>query len=253
MDMSYMVDVFLELLSGVPLTIQLVATSTAAGMILGLLLAFMRMSSSAAVRLFAQTYIFVFRGTPLLVQIFLIYYGLGQFHHTLQDIGLWWFFREPYWCAILALTLNTTAYTGEIFRGGLQSVPFPMIEAGRAFGMSRFVLFRRIVFPIALRQALPAYSNEIILMIKATSLASIVTMMEITGLAYKLISETFRAVEVFVCAAAIYLVLTFVITRVVQGLEWWLSPHLRRDPKWMMRRDGDRHYAKSQAASSGGL
>lgn len=247
MDISFMAEAFLELLSGLPLTIQLTAIATSTGVILGLIMAFMRMSEQVALRAVAQGYVFVFRGTPLLVQIFLIYYGLGQFNGTLEELGLWWFFREPYWCAILALTLNTTAYTSEIFRGGLQSVPLPMIEAGRACGMSRFVLFRRIVFPIAIRQALPAYANEIILMIKATSLTSIVTMMEITGIAYKLISETFRAMEVFICAAALYLVLAFVTTRLVQALEWWLSPHLRGDPAHATPSDGQRNLSESRA------
>jgi octopine/nopaline transport system permease protein len=247
MDISFMAEAFLELLSGLPLTIQLTVLATCTGAILGLLMAFMRMSEHVALRAVAQGYIFIFRGTPLLVQIFLIYYGLGQFNGTLKELGLWWFFREPYWCAILALTLNTTAYTSEIFRGGLQSVPLPMIEAGRACGMSRFVLLRRIVFPIAIRQALPAYANEIILMIKATSLTSIVTMMEVTGIAYKLISETFRAVEVFVCAAALYLVLTFVTTRLVQALEWWLSPHLRGDPSRASPSGGQRKFSESRA------
>jgi octopine/nopaline transport system permease protein len=248
MDASFMVEAFFDLLSGAPLTIQLATVSTAAGMLLGLLLAFMRTSHIAALRGFAQAYTFIFRGTPLLVQIFLIYYGLGQFRPALEEIGLWWFFREPHWCAILALTLNTTAYATEIFRGGLQSVPFPLIEAGRACGMSRFLLLRRIVLPLAIRQALPAYGNEIILMIKATSLASIVTMMEITGIAHKLISETFRAIEIFICAAAIYLILTFVITRAVQGLEWWLSPHLRGTPMRTAGPSGDQNLGRDQPA-----
>ncbi|HWK66332.1 MAG TPA: ABC transporter permease [Rhizobiaceae bacterium] len=248
MDISFMADAFLDLLAGLPLTIELVSIATSAGVMFGLLVAFMCMSRHVAIQAMARGYVFIFRGTPLLVQIFLIYYGLGQFHATLKEIGLWWFFREPYWCAILALTLNTTAYTSEIFRGGLQSVPLPMIEAGRACGMSRFVLFRRIVFPIAIRQALPAYANEIILMTKATSLTSIVTMMEITGIAYKLISETFRAVEVFVCAAALYLVLAFVTTRLVQALEWWLSPHLRGGPGHAAKPEGPQNFIDSRVA-----
>jgi octopine/nopaline transport system permease protein len=202
----------------------------AIGAVLALLLAAMRMSRVLPLDWFARAYVFVFRGTPLLVQIFLIYYGLGQFRPSLQAWGLWWFFREPYWCALLALTLNTAAYASEIIRGGLQSVPHGQVEAARACGMPRGLLFRRITFPIAVRQALPGYANEIILMVKATSLASIITMMEITGLAHKLISQTFRAVEVFVVAGAIYLLLNFVVTRIVMAVEHWLSPHLRPPP-----------------------
>jgi octopine/nopaline transport system permease protein len=227
MDFSFMAETFWRLLEGLPLTLNLAATAIGLGAVLAMLLALMRMSGVAPLDWLARAYVFVFRGTPLLVQIFLIYYGLGQFRPTLQEWGLWGFFREPYWCAILALTLNTGAYASEIIRGGLQAVPHGQVEAAKACGMSRFLLFRRIVFPIAVRQALPAYGNEIILMVKATSLASIITMMELTGIAHKLISQTFRAVEIFVVAGAIYLLLNFVVTRAVLAVEWWLSPHSR--------------------------
>jgi octopine/nopaline transport system permease protein len=136
---------------------------------------------------------------------------------------------------MLALMLNTAAYGSEIIRGGLQSVPAGQIEAARAAGMGRLLLFRRIVFPIALRQALPAYGNEIILMVKATSLASIITLMEVSGIAHKLISETFRAIEIFIAAAAIYLAINFAITRGIHALEHWLSPHLRGAPAPALR------------------
>jgi octopine/nopaline transport system permease protein len=230
MDFAFMAETFWSLLRGAPLTLNLAATSVALGAAFAMLLALMRMSGIAPLDFIARAYIFVFRGTPLLVQIFLIYYGLGQFRPTLQEWGLWTFFREPYWCAVLALTLNTGAYAAEIIRGGLQAVPANQVEAARACGMSGFLLFRRIIFPIAVRQALPAYGNEIILMVKATSLASIITLMEITGIAYKLISQTFRAVEIFIVAGAIYLALNFLVTRAIQAIEWWLSPHLRGAP-----------------------
>jgi octopine/nopaline transport system permease protein len=235
MDLAFMAETFVKLLEGVPLTLKLAFSSVAIGAVLAMLLAVMRMSGVAVLDWIARAYVFVFRGTPLLVQIFLVYYGLGQFRPGLQELGLWWFFREPYWCALTALTLNTAAYAGEIIRGGLQSVPAEQIEAARACGMSRALLFRRIVFPIAVRQALPGYGSELILMIKATSLASIITMMEVTGIAHKLISQTFRAVEIFVCAGAIYLILNFLVTRAIQGLEWWLSPHLRAAPEVLPR------------------
>jgi octopine/nopaline transport system permease protein len=230
MDFSFMRETFVSLMSGVPLTLNLAFTSLLFGAILAMVFALMRMSGIRILDWIARGYVFVFRGSPLLVQIFLIYYGLGQFRPFLQELGLWAFFREPYWCAVAALTLNTAAYGSEIIRGGLQSVPAQQVEAARACGMSRLLLFRRIIFPIAVRQALPAYGSEIILMVKATSLASIITMMEVTGIAAKLISQTFRAVEVFVVAGLIYLVLNFLITRVIMALEWWLSPHLRRPP-----------------------
>jgi octopine/nopaline transport system permease protein len=229
MDPRFMADVFMQLLGGVPLMLKLAALSLGLGLLLAVLVAFARLSRFAPLRAVAGGYIFLFRGTPLLVQIFLIYYGLGQFPEVRQSF-LWPFLRQPYWCAILALTLNTGAYGAEIIRGGLQSVPWGQVEAARACGMSGLLLMRRIVLPIALRQALPAYGSEMILMIKATSLASIVTLMEVTGIAHRLISETFRAIEVFVVAGAIYLTINFLITRLVQRLEWRLSPHLRDAP-----------------------
>jgi octopine/nopaline transport system permease protein len=229
-DLPFLVEAATRIAAGVPLTLQLAAISVAIGLVLAVVLAAMRLSGILPLDWIARAYVFVFRGTPLLVQMFLIYYGLPQFR-DLRLSWLWPFLREPYWCAILALTLNTAAYASEIVRGGLQSVPFGQIEAARAAGLSGVRLFRRIVAPIALRQALPGYTNEIILMIKATSLASIITLMEVTGLAHKLIAESFRAVEVFVIAGSVYLLINFVLTRAALSLEWWLSPHLRGAPQ----------------------
>jgi octopine/nopaline transport system permease protein len=229
MDFTFLYETLLTLLPGLPLTLKLAFSSVALGAFIALPLALMRLSDIAPLAWFARLYVFFFRSTPLLVQIFLIYYGLGQFREIRTSM-LWPMLREPYWCAIIALTLNTAAYASEIIRGGLQAVPAGQLEAARACGMGRFLLFRRIVLPLALRQALPAYGNELILMVKATSLASIITLMEVTGLAAKLISETYRAIEVFIVAGAIYLVINFIMTRVVQALEYWLTPHLRPAP-----------------------
>lgn len=229
MDPVFMWETFLRLLGGIPLTLQLAFSSLALGGVLALGIALMRESGIAPLDWTARAYVFVFRGTPLLVQVFLIYYGLAQFPEVRQSF-LWPFLRQAYWCALLALTLNTAAYGSEIIRGGLRAVPAGAVEAARACGMPRLLLFRRIVMPIAVRQALPAYSNEMILMVKATALASIVTLMEVTGLAQKIIAETFRAVEVFIVAGAIYLALNFVITRALLALEYRLSPHLRDAP-----------------------
>ena len=161
-------------------------------------------------------YVFLFRSTPLLVQIFLIYYGLGQFA-AVRESFLWPLLKEAYWCAILALTLNTAAYTGEIMRGGIQAVPFGQIEAARALGMSRPLLYRRIVLPQALRTILPAYGNEMIQMVQATSLASAITLIELTGAARTIASRSFQPVEMFIIAGAIYLAMNFVIA---QGVRW---------------------------------
>jgi len=226
MDFDFLGQTLLLLLSGVPLLLQLAFFSIAAGAVLAVLLALMRLSGNPVLDYSARGYVFVFRGTPLLVQIFLIYYGLGQFPEIRQSFA-WPFLREPYWCALLALTLNTAAYSSEIIRGGILSVPFGQIEAARACGMSRSLIFRRITVPQGLRVALPAYGNEIILMTRSTALASVITLMEVTGIASKIISESFRAVEVFICAGAIYLILNFAISRAIALLERRLSPQTR--------------------------
>lgn len=227
MDVSFFADILPKLLAGLPLTLQLAGFSILYGALLAFLLALARRLEMPVIDWPIRSFVALFRGTPLLVQIFLIYYGLGQFRPSLQAMGLWGLFREPYWCAILALTLNTAAYGSEIIRGGLHSVPKGQVEAAQAAGMSPFLVLRRIILPVALRQALPAYGNEIILMIKGTSLASIITLMEITGIAHGIISQTYRAIEVFACAGAIYLALNFLITRLLGLVEYRLSAHLR--------------------------
>ncbi|GLU28497.1 MULTISPECIES: ABC transporter permease [Brucella/Ochrobactrum group] len=227
MNLQFYSEAFFQMISGVPLTLQLAASSIVFGAILALLFAMMRLSGIAVLDWIARLYVFVFRGTPLLVQIFIIYYGLSQFP-VIRYSFLWPVLREPYWCAIIALTLNNAAYASEIIRGGLLSVPNGQIEAAKACGMSRFTCFRRVVMPLAIRQALPGYGNEMISMVKATSLASIITLMEVTGIAAKLIAESYRAIEVFVIAGAIYLAINFVLTRVLMFAEYKLTPYLRQ-------------------------
>jgi octopine/nopaline transport system permease protein len=219
-----------QLLGGLVLTLELVLLSLLLGFFLAIGIALMRLSPYRPLSAFAYAYVFVFRSTPLLVQIFLIYYGLGQFE-ALRDSFLWTFFREPFWCAILAFTLNTGAYTSEIFRGGIEAVPYGQVEAARACGMGRILMFRRIVFPVAIRQALPAYGNEVILMVKASSLASTITLMEVTGIARDIISTTYAVVDIFILAGAIYLTINFLLTRALRYVEWRLSPHLRGAPQ----------------------
>lgn len=204
------------LLAGAWVTVQLVVLSLSLGFVLALFVAFGRLSSNRVVSGLTGVYVFLFRSTPLLVQIFLIYYGLGQFA-GIRESFLWPVLREAYWCAIIALTLNTAAYTGEIMRGGIQAVPFGQIEAARALGMSRPLLYRRIVLPQALRTILPAYGNEMIQMVQATSLASAITLIELTGAARTIASRSFQPVEMFIIAGAIYLAMNFVIA---QGVRW---------------------------------
>ena len=226
MNFELMIETFPKLLSGLNLTIQLVTISLFIGFCLAIGLALLRLSNNTFLSFFAKTYVFYFRGTPLLVQIFLIYYGIAQFE-IIRETFVWSFFKEAYWCGILALTLNTCAYSSEIIRGGIMSVPFGQIEAAKSVGMSRFLLYRRIILPIAFRQALPAYGNEIILMVKATSLVSTITLMEVTGIARLIKAKTFSPVEIFIVAGLIYLIINFIITRLVNFCEIKLTPYLR--------------------------
>ncbi|CAO3352840.1 ABC transporter permease subunit [Azospirillum melinis] len=226
MNWQLMWDSLPRMLGGLTLTLQLIVGSLALGALVAFGVALLRLSGNRVVETLAAAYVFVFRGTPLLVQIFLVYYGLGQFEF-IRDSILWPFLREPYWCAILALTLNTGAYTSEVLRGAILSVPQGQVEAARACGMSRALAFRRIVLPVAIRQMLPAYGNEVILMVKATSLASTITLMEVTGIARRMIAQTFAVFELFIVAGAIYLVLNFIATRLIKFAEWRLTPYLR--------------------------
>jgi octopine/nopaline transport system permease protein len=227
MDPAFLAETLVSLLRGLPLTLKLAGSAVGCGVFLAMGLALMRLSGVPVLNGAAGLYVFLFRGTPLLVQIFLIYYGLGQMRDVRTSL-FWPFLRDPYWCAVLALTLNTAAYSSEIIRGGVLSVPHGQIEAARAYGMSRPLTFRRIILPVALRQALPGYGNEIISMVKATSLASIITLMEISGIAAKIIAESYRALEVFVMAGSLYLAINFILTRLIAVWEYRLTPHLRR-------------------------
>ncbi len=222
-------DSFPQLIAAIPLTLQLTFLSLLLGLVLAVGIALMRQSESRLLQWPAIAFVDVFRSTPLLVQFFLIYYGSGQFRPELQSAGLWTFFREPWFCAIFTLMLNTGAYTSEIIRGGIQSVAHGQIEAGRACGMSTITIYRRIIFPQAIRQALPAYGNEIILMVKSSSLASTITILEITGIAKKIIAATFEPLSVFIVAGGIYLCINFLVVIGVQMLEIRLSPQLHRD------------------------
>ncbi|SIQ85492.1 amino acid ABC transporter membrane protein 2, PAAT family [Rhizobium sp. RU33A] len=227
-DVTFFIEIIPQLLAGLPLTLKLAGTSLLFGFVLALVLALAQQGQHRLATWPIRTFVAVFRGTPLLVQIFLIYYGLGQFRPSLQALGLWGLFREPYWCAILALTLNTAAYGSEILRGAIKNVPRGLGEAAQALGMSRFLTLRLVVLPIAFRQAIPAYGNEIILMVKGTSLASIITLLEVTGIARNLISESYRAIEVFMAAGAIYLLLNFLIVRAIAILESRMTPYRSR-------------------------
>lgn len=229
MNLDIIVASLPSLLEATVVTIQLLILSLIFGMALAIPVALARLSRNPLLWMPAYAYVFAFRGSPLLIQIFLIYYGLGQFD-WLKETFLWAILRKAYWCAIIAFTLNTAAYTAEILRGAIQGVPHGEIEAGRSVGMSRFMLFRRIVAPRALRLMLPAYSNEVILMLQATSLASIVTVVDLMGHASNIVRRSFAFYEIYITAGLIYLVLTYLIAWIFKKVEFRLSGHLRDRP-----------------------
>jgi len=218
MDLELMINSFPKLLSAAVITLKLLSVSLIIGLFIGLFFAILRLNKNIFINRFAYGYSYVFRGTPLLVQIFIIYFGLGQIEY-LRSTVLWVILREPYWCAIIAFALNTGAYTSEILRSAFQTIKPGIIEAGQSLGISNKIIFYKIQIPIAIRQSLPAYGNEIILMMKGTSLASTVTIMDLTGVAKYIISTTFKPIEVFIVAGSIYLFMTFVIHNVIKFLE----------------------------------
>ena len=218
MDLELMPSSFPKLLNATLVTLKLLSLSLIFGLILGLFFAILRLNKNIFLNRFSYFYSYIFRGTPLLVQIFIIYFGLGQIEF-LRSSFLWIILKEPYWCAIIAFSLNTGAYTSEILRSAFQTINKGFIEAGDSLGISKKIIFYKIQIPIAIRQSLPAYGNEIILMLKGTSLASTVTLMDLTGVAKYIISTTFKPIEVFIVAGGIYLFMTFIIHNFIRYLE----------------------------------
>ena len=218
MDIELMINSFPKLLNATLITLKLLSVSLILGLFIGLGFAILRMNNNKLINKFAYGYSYIFRGTPLLVQIFIIYFGLGQIEY-LRTTFLWLVLKEPYWCAIIAFSLNTGAYTSEILRSAFQTIKPGYLEAGRSLGIPSKIIFTKIQIPIAIKQSLPAYGNEIILMLKGTSLASTVTLMDLTGVAKYIISTTFKPLEVFIVAGGIYLFMTFIIHNVIKYLE----------------------------------
>ena len=218
MDFELMINSFPKLLNATVITLKLLSASLFFGLFIGLLFAILRMNKNPIINKFAYGYSYFFRGTPLLVQIFIIYFGLGQIEYLRSTI-LWVVLKEPYWCAIIAFALNTGAYTSEILRSAFQTIKPGFIEAGKSLGISSKIIFYKIQIPIAIRQSLPAYGNEIILMLKGTSLASTVTLMDLTGVAKYIISTTFKPIEVFIVTGSIYLFMTFLVHTTIKYLE----------------------------------
>jgi arginine/ornithine transport system permease protein len=213
---------------GLKNTLILVSVSLSIGLVFAVPLAVLRTSKNILISGPINAYTYFFRGTPLLVQMFLIYYGMGQFE-SVKNSFLWPFFREAYFCALFAFTLNTCAYTIEIIRGAIENTPHGEVEAAKAAGMSLYLRFTRIILPSAFRRALPTYGNEIIFMLHGSSLASVITIIDITGAARIINSRYYTPYEAFITAGAFYLTITFILVWLLKKLEYrWLA-HLRRE------------------------
>ncbi|SEL28969.1 polar amino acid transport system permease protein [Atopomonas hussainii] len=207
-----------KMLDGAGLTLELVTIAVIAGLILAIPMGIARASSKPWVRSIPYAYIFFFRGTPLLLQLFMVYYGLSQFEAVRQSWA-WTYLRDPYWCALLTMTLHTTAYIAEILRGAIQSVPSGEVEAARALGMSRVQSMLYIVLPRAARIGLPAYSNEVILMLKASAVVYTVTLLDIMGQAKTISARTYENEFFYIVAALLYLAITIGLTRIFRFIE----------------------------------
>ncbi len=209
---------------GTLITLKLVFLSSILGLFIALPLALARSSRQRRFWVPAYCYIYFFRGTPLLIQLFILYYGLGQFT-VITESFLWPVLSDSEWCGLIGLTLNTAAYTAEILRGGIRAIPHGEIEAARAFGMSWGLLQRRIILPRALRIAWPAYANEVILLLKGSALVSTITVWDLMGESRSIFSRTY-ALEIFVYAAIIYFLLTFILTRIFNQIEKRINRYL---------------------------
>lgn len=216
-----------RLLQGVVTTLELVGFSVILGALLSLPVAAGRLSENRIAGAFAYAYSYFFRGTPLLAQLFLIYYGAGQFSAQLQSAGLWWIFSSPFGCALLSFTLNTAAYQGEILAGAIRTVPRGQSEGAAALGLHRWLTLRKVILPQALISALRPYGNETILMVKASAVASIVTVLDIMGQTRLAFSRTFD-LTFYLWAALFYLVIVGIISAVVKQIERAITRHLHR-------------------------
>ncbi|MEE1924914.1 ABC transporter permease subunit [Pseudomonas sp. 148P] len=213
-------------LDGLLVTAKLVAISFTLGALLGLLLALARMSRSRLLQRLSAGYIYFFRGSPLLAQLFLLYYGLGSLKAFWQDVGLWWFFRDAWYCTLLAFTLNTAAYQAEIFRGSLLAVAPGQYEAADALGLKRSTTFFKVILPQSLVVAIGPLGNELILMIKASAIASLVTIYDLMGVTKLAFSRSFDF-QIYLWAAVLYLLIVESVRRALKRIEARLGRHLR--------------------------
>ena len=227
-DIGLIVDSLPRMLSGLGVTLELLMVSGFLGLMLAIILLLMRLSGKFYLDWPAQIYIYIFRGTPILVQIFIIYHGLPQFE-LIRESVFWPILREPTGCAILALTLNTGAYVSEILRGGVLGVDKGLLEAGSALGMSARHRFMYITTPIATRIALPAYSNDVVSLLKSTALASTITITDMTGIARTIVADTYAPYEIFISLAIVYMIFTLFIQKLFGWIEGILGKYTKRE------------------------
>lgn len=224
-DFALIISSLPRLMAGVQTSLELFFAALVTGTALSFAVVLLRVSSNRFLSAAAFGYTYFFRSTPVLVQIFVIYYGAPQFDF-IRKTFLWEFFREPFFCLWLTLSLNVAARTAEILRGGIIAVPKGVKEAGFALGLSARQRFVRITAPLAIRLSLPAYSNEVVSAIKATSLASMVTLMDVTGVARTIVAESFRPYEIFLSAALFYVLMTWLIQFSIRRIELYLNRNL---------------------------
>ncbi|MGI9311748.1 MAG: ABC transporter permease [bacterium] len=226
MDFAVILDNLPLYLSGLRITIELLILSLLCGLALAIPLGVAAASKRVAVNALPRGFIYFMRGTPLLAQVYLIYHGFAQFDF-LRESFLWAVFKQAYWCALIAFSLNTAGYTAEILRGAIKQTAAGEIEAARACGMSDATLMRRIILPSAFRRALPAYSNEVIFMLHGTVIAGVITIVDLFGAAKIVNSRHFVPFESFIAAGFFYLCLTFLIVYLFKLVEQKWHAHLR--------------------------
>ncbi|MBB3066379.1 ABC transporter permease [Limibacillus halophilus] len=212
---------------GFMVTLGVTFSTLLVGFFIAIPVAVMRLSRNPLIRVPTFAYMFFFRGTPLIVQLYLFYYGSGQFRPELQNMGIWWFFREPLYVSLLVYLLNTTAYTAEIFRGAIQAVPFGEIEAAKVIGMSSMKRFRRIIFPKAIRIGFPAYTNEVVFLFQAVVIISLVTVMDLFGVARAAQSYSYRIYEPLFFVGIVYLASSYAIFYFMGRVETMMMRHVR--------------------------
>lgn len=212
---------------GLLTTIILVSVSIVLGAIISVPIAYMRMSSNKILGAISYVYVYFFRGTPLLAQAFLVYYGFGAFRPQLEAMGLWWFFREAWYCALLAFSLNTSAYQAEILRGAIESVPRGQWEGATSLGLHKWLTLRKVILPQALIVALRPYGNEIILMIKGSAVVTLITVYDLMGMTRRIYSSSFDF-QAYIWAGIIYMSLVEALRIATEWIERRITIHLNR-------------------------